>query len=210
MNDAKKLIVVGAGGHARILMDTAEDAGYTIYGIIDIHYDGQEERILNYPVLGDFSLLNGFDPEKFILALAIGDNSKRATYFNKSHTHDFQIATIIHPTAIVSKNAELDTGVFIGSGAIINAKAKIGKNTIVNTGAIIEHEVDIGNHAHIGPGSRIAGRVRIGDQTFVGIGTSIIDKICVGDNVIIGAGSVILNDIEPDSTVVGVPGKKIK
>jgi len=210
MIDSRKLIVIGAGGHARIVIDTAEDIGYKIYGIIDIYYKGQEEIILNYPVLGDFSFLNDLDPNKFILALSIGDNSERATYFKKSLKSDFQVATIIHPTAIVSKNAEIDSGVFIGSGAIINAKAKIGKNTIVNTGAIIEHEVEIGNHSHIGPGSRIAGRVRIGEQTFVGIGTSIIDKITIGEKVIIGVGSVILNDIEPNSTVVGIPGKKIK
>ena len=208
--DLRDLIVVGAGGHARIVIDAAEASGVSILGVIDIDYKNQNEEILNYQVLGDFSVLQDFDSSKVRVVIAVGDGHERANYFGESEKMGFSVGTITHPAAIVSKHARVGRGAVINSGAIINARAEIGENTIINTGAIIDHEVKVGRHSHIGPGVKIAGRVTVGDFTFIGIGATVIDKITIGDNVVIGAGSTIIHNVESNSTVVGVPGKRIK
>ena len=208
--DTKELIIVGAGGQARVIIDAAEDIGFHIRGIIDINYKNQNEKILNYPVLGDFSVLDKFDSIQTGLAIALGDGQQRADYFYKLQELGFCCPNIVHPTAIISKYVKIGKGVFINAGAIINAKANIGDNTIINTGAIVDHEVVIGKHSHIGPGVKIGGRVNIGDNTFIGIGASVIDYINIGSEVTIGAGSVVIRDVESNSRVVGVPGKRIR
>lgn len=210
MKGKKNIIIIGAGGHARVIIDTAEQLNFKIKGIIDINFKNQDERILDYPVLGDFSVLQKIDPVNITAIVALGDIEKRAEYFHRIVKLGFSMETLIHPTAIVSKHAKIGKGVFVNVAAIINSAAIIKDNVIVNTGAIIDHETEIGEHCHIGPGVKIAGRVKIGHHSFIGIGTTIIDKITVGENVIIGAGTVVINNIYPYSTVVGVPGKRIK
>ncbi len=206
----KNIIIIGAGGHARVVIDTAEQLNFQIKGIIDIDFKKQDERILDYPVLGDFSVLQKFDPVNTTTIVAVGDTEKRAHYFHLLVKLGFSLETLIHPTAIVSKHAKIGKGVFVNVAAIINPAAIIKDNVIINTGAIIDHETEIGEHCHIGPGVKIAGRVKIGHHSFIGIGTTIIDRITIGENVIIGAGTVVINNIQPHSTVVGVPGKRIK
>lgn len=210
MKGKKNIIIIGAGGHARVIIDTAEQLNFKIKGIIDINFKNQDERILDYPVLGDFSVLQKVDPVNTTAIVALGDTEKRSYYFHQIAKLGFSMETLIHPTAIVSKHAKIGKGVFVNVAAIINSAAIIKDNVIINTGAIIDHETEIGEHCHIGPGVKIAGRVKIGHHSFIGIGTTIIDKITVGDNVIIGAGTVVINNIYPHSTVVGVPGKRIK
>jgi len=206
----KELIVIGAGGHARVVVDVAEDAGFIVCGIIDINYKNQNEKIIYCPVIGDLSALNKFDPDQTGLAIALGDGKERSDYFRKAQELGFQVETIISPSAIISKHVKIGKGVFINAGAIINANSNIGDNTIINTGAIVDHEVIVGKHSQVCPGAKIGGRVYIGDYTFIGIGACVIDKIKIENNVIIGAGSVIIRDIKSNSTVVGVPGKRIK
>ncbi len=208
--DKKELIIIGAGGQARVVIDAAEDTGFDVCGIVDIDYNGQNEKILNYPVLGDFSVLNEFNPEKTCLAIALGDGQERADYFHKLQKLGFRIPKIVHPTAIISKHVKIGKGVFINAGAIINAKADISDNSIINTGAIVDHEVNIGKHSQVGPGTKIGGRAVIGENTFIGLGVCVLDKIKIGDNVIVGAGSVLIKDVQSNVTVVGIPGRIIK
>lgn len=207
---SKNIIIVGAGGHARVVIDAAENVGLNILGIIDIEYKNQNENILGYDVLGDFSVIERYDCKDVMVMIAIGDNKLRSQYFYRAKKLGFFLPAIVHPTAIVSKHANLGMGVFINAGVIINAKVVVNNDTIINTAAIVDHEVLIGEHCHIGPGVKIAGRVQIGNYAFIGIGTNIIDKTIIGEDVIVGAGSVIIKNIESNSTVVGVPGKKIK
>ena len=206
---SKDLIILGAGGHARVIIDVAEETDYRLKGIIDINYKNRQEEILGYPVLGDIDILNNFDPTKTGIAVAFGDCTQRTHYFFEMQKSGYLLPSLIHPTAIISKHAAIGVGVFINAGTIMNSKATVGDNTIINTGAIIEHEVTVGAHSHICPGVKIGGRVSIGDNTFIGIGTSIKNYVKVGDNVVIGAGSVVINNVESNSTIAGIPGKPI-
>ena len=205
----KKIIIIGSGGHSRVVIDTIENIGFNIFGIIDINYKSQKEKIFNYKIIGDITIVESLNPKNYDIVLAIGDNNKREEYFSKLLYKGFTIPTIIHPTAILSKKVIIGNGVFINSGAIINAGVEIADNTIINTGSIIEHEVKIKENCHICPGVKIGGRVSIGKNTFIGIVSSIKDYIQIGDNVKVGAGSVIINNIKKGLTVVGVPGKEI-
>jgi UDP-perosamine 4-acetyltransferase len=207
---SKKMLIIGAGGHARAVIDAAECCGYTIEGIIDVDYRGVAEQILGYPVIGGMEMLDNYPADAMMLFIAIGKGKVREVYHEKISATGFQPATILHPTAIVSQHAEISAGVLVNTGAIINAGAIVGENAIINTGAILEHEVKVGCYSHIGPGVRISGRVTIGKHTLVGIGASVIEKLTIGDHVMIGAGAVVIRDVQSFATVVGVPGKKVK
>jgi UDP-perosamine 4-acetyltransferase len=210
MVNVGKLVVIGSGGHARVVVDAARSAGFQLYGVVDKDFIGQKEHILGCPVIGGIESLNELDPEKFSVFVAIGDNSERTEHFRHAKEKGFFTPTVIHPTAVVSEHCVIGSGVFINTAAILNAGAEVGDNTIVNTCAIVEHEVVIGKHSHIGPGVRIGGRTEVGENAFIGIGTSVIDCVAIGDNVSIGAGSVIIENVESNSTVVGAPGRRIE
>jgi len=204
----KKLLIVGSGGHARVVLSAAVKSGYNIAGILDINFTGKKERILNHPVLGSYENLENYRESAIDVFVALGDIHTRSQYYNDLRGRGFNLPTIIHPTSIVDENSIIEPGVLINTGALINAGAKIGENTVINTGAIIEHEVEVGKNSHIAPGVCIGGRSKIGDNTFIGIGVTVIDYITIGSQVKVGAGSVIIDDIESGATVVGVPGKK--
>jgi len=209
-SDQKELIIVGAGGHARAVIDAAELQGFNILGIVDTNYHEQDETIINYEVIGGFSELEHFDRKATNVFIAIGDAKERNVYFEEVKKMGFSIPKIIHPTAILSKYVTIGDGVFVNAGVILNAKVVIGANSVVNTGAILDHEVHLGRHSHVASGCKIGGRVRIGDFTFIGIGATVIDKIKIGSHVMVGAGSVVINDVESNSTVVGIPARRSK
>jgi UDP-perosamine 4-acetyltransferase len=206
----EKLIIIGAGGHTRVVIDIAELLGYEIKGIIDINYQNQNEKILTYPVIGNINILGKYDPREVNIFISIGDSKVRYNYYNKVKEIGFNIPTLIHPTAIISKHVIIGEGSLINAGVIINSKVKIGCNTIINTGSIIDHETIINDNVHVAPGCKIAGRVYIDDFSFIGIGTCIVDKIKIGKSVIVGAGTVVINDIDSGDIVAGIPGKSIK
>tara|TARA_Y100001970_G_scaffold284775_1_gene402865 strand:- start:2987 stop:3610 length:624 start_codon:yes stop_codon:yes gene_type:complete len=206
----KKIIVIGSGGHARVVIDTLISLNFDIQGIIDVNFKNQKEKILNYPILGDFKKLNEFDIKKNLICIAIGDINIKQKYIDLILSYGFKTPTIIHPSAFVSKNSIIGQGVFVNAKSTINAEAKVDDHSLINSNSIVEHEVVIGKNCHICPGVKIAGRVKIGDNTFVGIGSNIINNINIGDNVIIGAGTVVIKDVKSNSKIVGNPGREIK
>lgn len=205
----EKLVIVGAGGHARSVIDVAEALGKQIEGVIDLNFHNQDENIFGHPVLGGLEWLTSANSRREII-IAIGDCQRRAEIFEMLNTKSFLISSLVHPSATVSPHASIGKGTLVNVGAIVNAGSKIGMNCIINTGGIIEHEVVVGSHSHIGPGASVAGRVRIGSKVFVGIGARIIDSVVIGDWVTIGAGSIIINDVPATATIAGIPGKIIK
>lgn len=209
------LILIGAGGHSRVIIDAIKSnfgwVNYRINGIIDINYNDKSNKtpIFDIPIIGGFEQINQFDKNITSIIISIGDNNLRKQYFNEVKNKGFKLQTIIHRTAIVSKYSNIGYGTFINAGAIVNADCKIGDNVIINTGSIIEHECKIGDNVHIAPGVKLAGRINIGNDTFVGIGSVIIQNINIGNNVLIGAGSVVTKDIIDNKKVAGIPAKSI-
>ena len=203
----KKLIIVGAGGHARVIIETALLQGYFIEGIVDINFRGKPENILDVPIIGGFKKLYNFSSLDCHVFIAIGDNKIRAKYFILAKKKGFFLPPLQHPWSKISQFAKINSGVFINMGAMINSLAIINNNTIINTGAIVDHETEIGENCHIAPGVKISGRCKIGDNTFIGIGSSVKDKIYIGNNCIIGAGSVVVSNIPDNSLAYGIPAK---
>ena len=198
------LLVIGAGGHARIVVDTAVNCGYKVVGIIDINFKGQEEEILGVKVVGGPDALGNYDLDSTSVFVAIGNNESRKKEFYKLLDMGYCSPALVHPSARVSRHVEVGAGTLINAGAVVNAGTIIGQCCIINTSAVLDHEVNIGAFTHIAPSGTIGGRSQVGSRSFVGLGSAIIDSITIGDDVIIGAGSTIIKDVAHGSKVVGV------
>jgi len=205
----KKLVVVGAGGHARAVLSILSYSDYNIIGIADKTKYAFGEKIdeikISYTWEELPSLYN--DGVKYA-AIAIGDNKQRRFLFTKLKKIGFELPNIIHPTVFIEKNAIIGSGNHIAMGANIGSLVKIKDNCIIY-GSTIEHETIIENNVFIAPSVSIAGRVRLCDSCFIGIGSSIKEKLTIGKKAIVGAGSVVINNIDENLKVVGIPAKSI-
>lgn len=206
-----KIVIVGAGGHARTVMSILR-----CYPEIEVNcFVDKESRFEGETISGipveDFSILPDILPKGVDSAIiAIGDNFRRERYFAQLRDMGFKMINAIHPSATIDNNTTIGKGVVIAAGAIVCPFVDVGDNTIINTGSIVEHEVRLGENVHVGPGVNIAGRVTIGRNSFIGLGSNIKDYISIGENVIVGAGSVVLEDIADNIIVAGVPARAIK
>ncbi|WP_027419904.1 acetyltransferase [Crocinitomix catalasitica] len=200
---SKSIVLIGAGGHVRPIIDAAYLNGFKIEGIIDPSFKGIPEKIMGIPVMGGIDTLRELS-NKIEIFIAIGDNFKRKEMYLELKNQGYKFINIIHPTAIISKYLTLGEAIFINAGAIVNAGVKIGNASIINTGVIVDHETQIESFVHLSPGVTIAGRVQIGDETFIGIGSTVIDKIKIGANVTIGANSTIIKNIDSNLKIIGV------
>lgn len=206
-----KIVIIGAGGHARVVASILEYyRNYEVIGIADRGVNNLGELICRHKIISSWKNWQEWkDLGVTHVVLAIGENRERACLYGKMISEGFEIPMLIHPKAIVEKGASLGNGTLVCVGAVVCAESRIGENTIVNTGAIIDHEVKIGKHVHIAPGAIICGRVEVGDYSFIGAGARIIDKKRIGSNVVIGAGAVVIDDIADDVTAVGIPARVV-
>lgn len=208
MNE-KPVIIIGNGGHARVLVDTLllhnrKIIGYTApreeENSYNLSYIGKDQEILNY------------SPKEVELVNAIGsisNTSLREKLFKEFKSQGYFYSSIIHPSAIIASTVELGEGVQILAGTVIQPFAKIDDNTIINTSATVEHDCKISRHCHIAPGSILSGSINIGEGTHIGTGATIIQNIRIGKNVLIGAGSLVLRDVLDNKVFYGTPAKEV-
>ena len=177
----KKVVIIGAGGHAKVIADIIKKSGDEIIGFLDDNKKKGTNIIKEYKVLGDFNnrfpLAIANSDYEFIIA--IGDNKKREEI---SHSPNLKFYTAIHPSAQMGLDVEIQEGTVIMANACINSSAKIGKHCIINTGAIIEHDNIIEDFVHISPNVALGGTVKIGKSTHVGIGSTIKNNITICEN----------------------------
>lgn len=198
------VVIIGAGGHAKVIIELLRGSGVTIAGLTDA--DSTPRNVLGVPVLGDDGLLPILLSQGIRNAfVALGDNRLRLDIGVGLQALGFHLVNAISPRATISPSARLGCGIAIMAGAVINAEAKIGDLVIINTGAGIDHETVLGAACHIGPGVAIAGGVRIGSSALLGIGSSVAPGRTVGEGAIIGAGACVIHDVNPYVTAVGVP-----
>ncbi len=193
-----KLYIYGASGHGLVIADIAQLCGYKEVVFID---DGKQE----YKNFEDIKNDNHIP-----MIIGIGDNKIRAMLQQKAQDHGFCIATLVHPSAIISPSVAIGKGVVIMPNVVVNAKAVIGDGAILNSSCIIEHECKIGDFAHISPNAAFAGNVSIGSFTHIGIGCVVIQGLSIGQNCIIGAASVVIKNIDNNILAYGNPCKVIK
>jgi len=200
------ILIIGGGGHAVVVADAAIAAGMPVQGFLDDRPDARLASRLER--VGGFSLLQQRDlVTQHPIILGLGDLSMRRDLIGRLEA---RLATVIHPTAIVSSTATIGAGVYIGPGAIVHVNARIEDHAIINSGAIVEHDGVVGVNAHVAPNATLGGDVAIGSDTLVGIGSTVLPGVHIGDGCTIGAGSSVIHDVEHGRTVVGVPARDIE
>lgn len=203
------LLIVGAGGHARVLVDIAEkQARYRVIGLIDEQPRLAGTAILGYPVLGGGELLHREDMPSHAI-VAIGAPEARAAWQEHLEALGFQLAVLVHPSAQVGRDVRLGAGTVLMAGTAVNPGTRLGRGVIVNTGASIDHDCEIGDFVHVAPGARLAGGVRVGPQAHIGIGACVIQNVAIGAGAVVGAGAAVVRPVPEGLTVVGVPARPL-
>lgn len=216
MSAPRKFLILGAGGHGKVLADVIRSAGHTLAGYVDLDPARVGEvaepggaRVLYEQKEWLTSVSRGEQGDAWdAVAFGVGDNLIRLRLLAECKA--LRTPPIISPTAIVSPSAKIAEGTVVFPGAIINANARIGRGAIINTGVVVEHDCVVGDGAHISPNATVAGGVLVGELSWVGAGSVVIEQRRVGENAIVGAGAVVIRDIPANATAVGNPAKVIK
>lgn len=201
----RSLLVLGCGGHGRVVADAALDCGYEEVAFLDDA--ASVDRPAGLRVLGPFKAATELANEWPVAIAAVGNGAMRLDLFHSLRRMAFQTPSIVHPSAVVSRGASLSEGVFVGVGAIINVGVRIGDAVIVNTGARIDHDCEIGAGSHIAPGATLSGGVVVGERAWLGTGCAVRQGVKIGSGALIGVGAAVVSDLEADKTFAGVPAR---
>ncbi len=199
------VLIIGGGGHAKVVASTLIASGIKISGIIDDDEKKWGQHIFNIPIAG---LQQYGDISNKKAVIAIGDNSIRKRI--AEHMKNVIWETVVHPHSYVHPSASIGLGTVVFAGAVVQPDAVIGEHCIINSNSSIDHDCVIGNFAHIGPGASLAGNVSVREGAFLGIGTVVIVGKKIGQWATLGAGSVVVTDVDDRVTAVGIPAKPIE
>ena len=200
-----RVVVVGAGGHAKVVIATCRAAGHTVVGVVDDDSSRWGQQWLGVSVTGP--VRNVLDDANAEAVLAIGANRTRATLAAGARC---QFATIVHPSTTIEPSVRLGAGSVVFAGVVIQPDAVLGEHVIVNTAASIDHDAAIGDFVHLAPGVRLAGNVSIEQGAFLGIGTVAIPGVRVGAWTTVGAGAAIIDTLGSGIVAVGVPARTLR
>jgi len=205
----EKVVVIGCGGHAKVVIDVLLSARqYNLIGFL-VPYESYKHTITVSKCIGTYDGLAGCAKNGINgFIVAIGDNALRQEIYSKAIKDGLTPINAISPFSYVSKEAQIGKGNLIVHGSIINPNAVIEDNCIINTKASIDHDCYIASHSHICPGATLAGAVIVQEGVLLGTGSSVLPGIFIGKWATCGAGSVVTKNVEPYATVVGVPSKK--
>ncbi len=210
----RPLVLLGAGGHARVLLALARAAGHSIQGVCDpllaandvVSWEGLE-------VLGDDHALERLAPDSVDLILGVGklvEGNEREQLYSFWRARGYAFPALVHPTAWVAPSVVLSDGVQVMAGVLIQPGCNIGENSIINTRAIIDHDCRIGRDVHVAPGATLCGSVVVEFGAFIGAGATVIQGVRIGNNAVVGAGVTLVRDLESSATIVGAANRKIK
>lgn len=198
------VVVIGAGGHAKVVIATLQAAGHDVQAVFDDDASRWGQEILGIAIEGPIRRLEGGDGRPAVLA--IGDNDLRRKL---AANLNLRWLSVVHPAATVHESVELNPGAVVFAGAVVQPDAVIGCHAIVNTGASVDHDGRIGDFVHIGPGARLAGEVRLDEGVFVGAGAVVIPGVTVRRGSVVGAGSTVLGDVPEKAVAVGSPARHL-
>ena len=200
------IFVVGAGGHARVVIALARACGLDPVACVET--DDTGSRSIERTIDG-VAVTRGLEalPAGGCAVVAIGDNPARERVSDLVRKRGATLATLVHPEAWIDPSVTLGAGVQVCARVSVGVGVRVGPGAIVNTGAIVDHECEIGAFAHVAPGARLAGRVTVGDRAMVGLGAVVVQTRRIGTDAVVGAGAVVLADVAPGTRVVGVPGR---
>jgi sugar O-acyltransferase (sialic acid O-acetyltransferase NeuD family) len=196
------LVVVGAGGHAKVVADVAALAGHEVLAFVDESGRTSGTRLHDIPVLASVDER----PEAGV-ALGIGDNRARWDRYTDLRSRGRDAPTLVHPSAVVDRTVQLGQGTVVMAGVCINADAVVGDAAVLNTGCSVDHDCRLGDAVHLAPGVRLAGAVDVGDGALLGVASAVVPGRSVGEWSVCGAGSVLVQDVPAGRTVKGVPAR---
>ena len=197
-----QVLILGAGGHAKVVADLVELAGYAVAGFLDDHPAGPD--VFGKPVLGPIADCLRYPEHAFVIG--IGSNRVRRELAAR---YPLRWITAVHPKAVVARDAVLGPGTVVMANAVVNPGAAVGAHAIVNTGAIVEHDNVVGDFVHLSPGCALGGTVTVGAGTHGGIGACVRNNVCIAPDCVVGAGAVVVTDLKQTGTYVGCPAKRL-
>jgi sugar O-acyltransferase (sialic acid O-acetyltransferase NeuD family) len=203
----KRLAIIGASGHGKVIADIAISCGIRDIVFYDERWQEHGEHY-GCSVVGSLDNAIAAGATEYDAAVvAIGNTKTRSTIQSQLQR---LAPALIHPSAVISSTATIGQGSVVMPNAVVNADTVIGDGVIINSGAVVEHDCKIGDYSHICPNAALAGGVTVGAHSWVGIGSSVIQLVTIGSKVTVGAGSVVIRDIPDGHTVVGNPAKFLK
>lgn len=210
MSTDMPVLVIGGGGHAKVVVDTLLENSTKILGIVD-PLQPMGSAFSHIPWIANEDELSNYDPTEIELINAVGsikETTRRFEIFKKFKTLGFNFRSIRHPSSVVSKiDISSGEGLQVMAGAVINVSASLGDNVLINTRAVVEHDTTIGSNTHVASGAVICGGCLVGENVHVGAGSTVNQSLTIGSGSVIASGSVIIDNVQPFSLVAGVPAK---
>jgi sugar O-acyltransferase (sialic acid O-acetyltransferase NeuD family) len=200
-------VVYGAGGHARVVLDALLASGKHVAGLLD-DVVSAGTTVLGFSVLGGQAWLE--DNRSALVALGVGDNTARRRVAVECERFGVVLATVTHPAAVISRFADLSSGVVVLAGAIVNAGAKLGVGCLVNSAAVVEHDAVVGDFSHVSPNSTLTGGATLGSGAQLGASACVLPGISVGDETVVGAGAVVCQNLPSGCVALGVPARVVR
>lgn len=204
------VIVIGAGGHAKVLLEILSGQGVDVLGVTDAAFTERKRDFMGFPVLGRDEIISSYSCDQVRLINGLGSvqaATKRKDIFLNFKTLGFNFSEVIHRTAVVSAWSTLGEGVQLMAGAIVQAGSSIGANSIINTKASIDHDCLIGSHVHLSPGVTLSGGVEVGEGVHIGTGATVIQGIRIEEYAFVAAGALVVSDVPAGARVMGVPAR---
>ena len=211
-----RCVVVGGGGHARVVIDAIVASGMAIpVAVLDADRSRWGAEVLGVPIVGGddqlAGLVRGGGVTHFIVGVGgTGDNDPRRRLFERALGSGLLPLTVRHPAAVCAGSAHVGDGSLLCATAVVQAAAVVGLNAILNTGSIVEHDCVLGNHVHLATGARLCSTVRVGEGAHIGAGATVRQCLSIGEGALIGAGAVVIDDVAPRQVVVGVPARPLQ
>lgn len=205
-----RVIVLGAGGHGRVVAEALREGGVEIVGFTDPSDSSDVGAIDGMPILGGDEVLIGYSKNDVVLANGIGSIGApglRRRIQSELAQAGWRFATVVHPRAVLSKSVELGVGAQVMAGAVVQAGTVVGDGCIINSGAIVDHDCWIGAFCHVASGATLSGGVQIAEESHIGAGATIIQGVTISRATVVGAGAVVVRNHLSGGTIVGVPAK---
>jgi sugar O-acyltransferase (sialic acid O-acetyltransferase NeuD family) len=207
MSEPGPVVIYGAGGHGKVVLDALERAGRHIAGFVDDDPGRAGGEHCGHSVVAAPGEWGAGRRVEFVVAIGDAADRQRASYRVEQLGYD--LATVVHPSAVVAPDVDIGSGSMVLAGTAINPGVRVGRGVIINTGAVVDHDCTIADFAHVAPGARLAGNVSVGERSLVGIGATVVPGVKIAADAAVGAGAVVVADVAEGVTVAGVPAKPV-